>query len=120
MRTGSAYSNAILEMFKHSIRNQKLCVLRPAIASLGELYFFFSQRLAVCGVFILFIGRTIADVAIHNDQRGTFLGFFESVEGLRQHFNIVCISHMNNVPSVRLEALFRVLAVRPIRWPIER
>jgi len=47
MRTGSALSDAVLKVFKHAIGNQKLRVLRPPVTSLGELYFFFPQRLSV-------------------------------------------------------------------------
>jgi len=65
---GSALPDAILELVIDSIGNEKLGIFGIHIF-LYEFDLCFTQRLAVRFVGILFVRRTVPDVAVHNDER---------------------------------------------------
>ncbi len=78
----STLSDSLAEVFQHAIGNEKLRILGPAVILLGEPDFFLAQRLAVCFVGILFVRRSVSDVAVHDDQRGAVFGLEKIVISL--------------------------------------
>ena len=70
----STFADPIAKSFQHSIRNQELRILRPAIEFLYQPHFLFPKRLAMSFIRILFVRSAVADMAIHNDQRGPVFG----------------------------------------------
>ena len=82
--------------------------------ALGQADFVLAQRAAVSFVGVLFIRRTIGDVAIDDDQRGPVAGVLEGAKGPLQHFQIVGVADPQHVPVVTDKAGRHVLAERPI------
>ena len=99
----SAFADALAEIFHHAVGNQKLRVLRPAVIFLHQPHFFFAQGLAVRFVGILLVRRSVSDVAVHDDERGTIIGLQEIVVGLRQRVEIIRICDVNYVPAIALK-----------------
>jgi hypothetical protein len=54
-------------MLVDTLRDQEPGVFRPTITALDEPNLFVTERLAMSGSRVLFIWRTIADVAVQND-----------------------------------------------------
>src|ERR1700692_4937287 len=73
-----ALSNPILKMLAHALRHQKFGVLGPAIEFLHQPDFIFAKRLAVGGIGILLVRRSVTDMAVHYYQRGTISCLLES------------------------------------------
>src|SRR5215831_9713049 len=91
-------------MFAHTLGDQELGVLRPAIGALGEPDLLLAQWFAVgCGGIDL-VRRAIADVAIQNDERRAALGATEYRERVLDPRQIVGIADPQHVPSVGKEA----------------
>lgn len=59
-----------LKMFAHSVGDQELGLLRPAVGSLGQPNFLLTQRLAVGGAGTLFGRRAVGNMAIDDNQGG--------------------------------------------------
>src|SRR3989442_229943 len=72
---GSALAHAVLELVIHSIGDKKLRIGRPAIILFYQFDFRFAQWLAMRFFGILFVGRSIADVAVHHVERRPALRF---------------------------------------------
>ena len=119
MQIAPAFPDPFAKMFSYAVRHQELCILRPTVKLLDQSHFFFAQGLAVRRVGVLFMRRTVADVAIHDDQGGPVCGLVERVERARQHRQVIGIGHARYVPSISHKASRNVLAERPIRRTIE-
>src|ERR1700735_5102488 len=68
-RFPSPLSNTRCEILVHSVRHQKLGIRRPAISQLGQSDFFLAKRLSMRGARSFAMWRTVADVAIDNNDR---------------------------------------------------
>src|SRR5207245_2192584 len=66
---GAPLAHAIFELIVDAVRNEELGILRPAVILLHQLDFGLTEWLAVRFIRILFVGRTIADVTIDDDER---------------------------------------------------
>src|SRR5215469_15182289 len=66
---GSPRAHSFLKALVNSIGHKKLRVFRPAIKLLYQLDFRFAERLAVRFVGILLVRGSIANVAVHHNQR---------------------------------------------------
>ena len=66
-----------LKSSRHLRRNQELSVLRPAVASLRRPDFLLAERLTVRRAGVLFGRRSVADVAIDDNQRRPIRGLLE-------------------------------------------
>ena len=86
-------------MLAHTIRHQELRVFRPAIKFLDQPDFFFAQRLAMRCIRVLLVRRTVADVAVDDDQSRAIRGLVEGFKSPRQHLQIVGIGDAGDVPA---------------------
>src|SRR5215831_16384335 len=111
----SAPPNPIAKMLEHSIGNKKLCVLRPAVEFLGRANFFFAERFTVRGVGVLLLGRAIANMAIHDDQRRAIVGPLKFSDSICHRLQVIGVGNMNNIPAITEKASCSVLAERPDR-----
>jgi hypothetical protein len=73
-------SHGFAKMLADAVGDQVLCLLRPAIASLGQFDFLFAQRLAVSRACVLSVRGAIGDVAVNNDQRWSVVSAFKRLE----------------------------------------
>ena len=72
--SAAAHADAIREMLAHTIGNQELRVLGPAVSAFDEADLFFAQRLAMGRRRVVFVRRTVADVAVQDDEGRPSLG----------------------------------------------
>src|SRR5260370_10063411 len=88
----------------HVFGNQELGILRPAIGTLGEADFLFSQRLAMGGGGIDFVRRAIADMAVEDDQSRPTFGLPEHRERFLDALQIIGVPDPKHVPMIPEEA----------------
>jgi membrane-associated protease RseP (regulator of RpoE activity) len=84
----------------HSIRDNKLGILRPAIGAFRQANFFLPERFSVRRAGVLFIGGAIGDVAIDDDQGGAVCGLLKCRQRALQHVEVVGITHPRHVPTI--------------------
>src|SRR4051812_27789678 len=84
----------------YAVRDKELRVFRPTIVTLCELNFFLTERFAVRRVRILFVGRTVGDVTINDDQGRAVGSLVEGGECAGEHLQIVGIADASDVPAV--------------------
>ncbi len=92
------------DMLPHADGHEKLGILRPIVGALGEPDLFLAQGLAVRGARVLLVGRTIGDMAVHDDQRGPVGRLVEGAERPPQHVEVVGVADPRDVPAVPDEA----------------
>ncbi len=92
-----------LKVLAHTIGNQELGVGIPAVELLGQADLVGAERLAVGFLGILPVGSAVADVAVHDDQRGPVAGGEEGVERVGQQVEIVDVAHPEHVPPISQE-----------------
>ena len=66
-------ADAVGKTLVHSVWNKKLRVLGPAVKTLRKANLFFAERLAMSLGGIVLVRRTVADVAVENDEGRTAL-----------------------------------------------
>ena len=93
-----------LEILAHFRGNQKLRILRPAIAPLGGPDLLLPKGFTMRRAGVLFGRRAIADVAIDNDQRRPVCRFLEVIERFPQQIQVIRIGYPFDVPSVSKKA----------------
>ena len=62
------------------------------------------------GVGVLLVGRTVADVAVHDDQSGPVRGRHRDVERPVEHRQVVGVAHPGHVPAVAEEPCGHIVA----------
>jgi hypothetical protein len=87
-------------MFPHAIGHEKLGLFGPAIIAFRCPDLFFTQWFAMRRAGVLFCRRAVGDVTVHDDERGTVVGFFERRKRARQHFLVVGITDPQDVPAI--------------------
>ena len=102
-RLCAARADAIREMLAHSIGNKKLRVLWPAVKAFDEADFFFAERLAMGCRRVVFMWRTVADVAIENDEGWPSLGLAKHVQGIFNEAGVVGVAYAQNIPAIALK-----------------
>ena len=96
-------------MFVDAVRHEKLRVLGPTVAALGEADLFVSEWLAMGRGCVLLVRRAVADVTVQNDEGGAVLGLAENVEGVLDALDVVGVADAQDVPSVSQESGLNVL-----------
>jgi hypothetical protein len=66
----AAYTHSGSKVLTDAIGDEKLCVLRPSIAALNQSDLILAERFSMGFRSILFVWRTVADVAIQDEQGG--------------------------------------------------
>src|SRR5262249_10568336 len=118
VRLGAPRADAGREALVHAVGDEELGVLRPAIGALGQLHLVVAEGLSVGFLGVLLVGRTVADVAVEDDEGGPPRGAAEDVEGLLDAAGVVGVAHAEDVPSVALEAGRGVLRGGVFRVPL--
>ena len=116
----SALANAISKLFQHAVWNQEVSVFRPAIRLFSKAHFIFTQGFAVRSIRVLLMGCAIADMAVHDDDRGPVFGGQEFAERFRKRAEIIRIAYVDHVPAVPSEAHRNIFAEGPVRGTIQR
>ena len=108
----AALAHPRAEVLPHAFGDQEFGVFGPAVSALGEAHFLFSQRLAVRSAGVLFVRRTVGDMAVDDDEGGPVAGALEHVQRAFQHLQIVGIADARDIPAIADEAGGHVLAER--------
>src|SRR5439155_3207522 len=119
-KLAAAFPDSLLKVFADSVRYQKLGILRPAIEFLYQPHFLFPKRLAMSFIRILFVRRAVADMAIHNDQRGPVFGLQKIDAGIRKRVEIVSVVYASDVPAIPEKPFTDVFCERNVSRTIER
>src|SRR6266699_5849172 len=96
-------------MLSHSVRYQEFLVHWPTIVLLRETNLLFSKRLTVGSTRILFMRRSVTNMAIHNDQRGPILRPLKDPQSSLQHLHVIDIAHARHIPAISDEARGHIL-----------
>src|SRR5258705_3828137 len=99
----AACADPRFEMFINAVRHQEFRVLRPSIAALCKTDLFFAKRLAVGVGAVLFVRRTVADMAVKNDEGRPALRLPESLKCVLDAIGIVGVAKSQNIPSITQE-----------------
>src|SRR5882724_7785041 len=113
-RFAASAPNARFEMLIHSVGYEKLGVWRPAISLLGELDLFFTERLPVNRAAVLTMRRTIADMAVNDDERRPARRAHGIPQRVLNPVEIVGIPYASHVPSVSQKPPRHVFGERDI------
>src|SRR5215470_18065729 len=98
-----------------TFRHQELGVLRPAISPFGQAYLFFAERFAMSFGCVLLVRRTIANMAVQNDESGPAFGLLEHREGVLDALKVVGVSDAKHIPAIGEEARGHVFRKRDAR-----
>ena len=85
----------------YAVRHEKLRVFRPTVITLGEFDFFLAEGFAVGFGGVLFVRRTVSDVAVEHNERRPALGPAEYREGVIDALNVVGVADPQHIPTVR-------------------
>jgi hypothetical protein len=96
----AALAQDFAEIFANSLGNEKLRVLGPAVETLGELDFFFTERFAVGFLRVLAIGSAVAYVAVNDDELGTVFDAERVAVCVGESVKIVGVVYVTNIPPV--------------------
>ena len=100
------------EVLIDTVGDMELRVLRPAVIALGQPDFLLAERFPVSRRGVLFIGRPIGNVAIHDDQSRTVRCFLEGAESPLQHLQVIGIADPGHVPAIGDEPRGNILRER--------
>src|SRR5712671_745906 len=105
----SANANTFGEAFVHTVGNEKFLVLWPSITAFGEPDFFIAERLAMgCGI-VLFVRRSVADMAVQDNECRTALRLYKCAERSLDGSVVICVADTQNIPPVRQKSGYDVL-----------
>ena len=116
----AALAHAAAEVLAHAVRNEKLGVLRPAVAPLGETDLLHAERLAMGGAGVMLVRRAVADVAVDDDQCRRIVSLAENLDRLGQSLVIVGVADVLHVPAIGKETRRDIVAESQIRVPFDR
>src|SRR5689334_20057992 len=97
-------------MVAHAVRHEKLDVFGPAVASLGESYFFFAERFTMGCTGVLFVRCAIADMAFDDNEHRCVPAPAKNLNCLSQSLMIVDITYALDVPAIGEEPRRDVIA----------
>ena len=116
----AARADARLEMLAHSIGDEELRILRPAVMTLGQLDFLRAQRFSMRRARILLVRGAVGDVAVDDDESRSIGRLLERPERALEHLQVVGIAHARHVPAVAEKPRRHVVAVRQRRVALDR
>src|SRR5262245_21677372 len=117
LRATRSYPGA--KMFVDAIGHKKLCILGPAVELLRETDLLITERLAVGRSRVLFMWRTVADVAVQHEERGAVFRLTKDVKRVFDALNVVGVADTQDVPAVRQKARRDVLGKGDARFPLD-
>src|SRR5262245_10588448 len=69
---------------------------------------------------VLLVRRSVADVGVQNNQRGTSLRLLEGIESLFDAIQVVGVADPQHIPTIGQEARHDVFSERDARAPLDR
>src|SRR5262249_18610166 len=106
----TALANAGGKMSRYAIRHIEFRVFRPAIIALSQADFFLAQRLTVSFFGVLFIGSSVSNVAIDDDEGRTVSGGDREFNRTDEQIKVVGVAHASDIPTVAHEARRYILS----------
>src|SRR5215471_546936 len=103
-----------------AVRHEELRVLRPAICALGQADLVIAQWLAVSFRRVLLMRRTVADMAIQNNEGRSLLRLSENLKGAFDPIDVVGITNAQDIPPVRQESRRNIFRERDTCVPFDR
>ena len=100
----AALTDAGSKVVVDAVGHEKLRVFRPTVITLGEFDFFLAEGFAVGFGGVLFVRRTVSDVAVEHNERRPALGPAEYREGVIDALNVVGVADPQHIPTVREES----------------
>jgi hypothetical protein len=119
VKTAATVGDALLKMRTHAVRHEKLGILGPAVAALGEAYLFLAERLTMRSARIVLVRGPEADMAVDDDEGRHVSGTPECFESLGETLRVVGIADPFDVPAVGEKARRDVLAEGKIGVPLD-
>src|SRR6202035_716999 len=114
------YTDSGSKVLTDSIRDEKLSILRPSIAALSQSDLIVAERLSMGFRRILFMRRTVADVAVQDEEGRAARRLAKHLQGLLDSINVVRVADPQNVPTVTQEAGRDVFREGDSRIPFDR
>src|SRR5260370_368003 len=100
----AACADPNLKMFINTVRHEELRVLGPTIAAFSKADLFFAERLAVGIGCVLLVWRTVAYMAVKNNEGRPTRCFPEGFKGVLDAVGIVGVANPQNIPSITQES----------------
>ena len=119
-RRGAARPDAGGEVLADGVRHQELCLLRPAVALLGETNLRFAERLAVSRGRVVLVRRAVADVAVEDDQGRASLRLAEDAQRAMDALEVVGVAYAQDVPAIGEEPRGDILGESQARLALDR
>src|SRR5262245_56724460 len=116
----AALADSGCEVLVHAIRNEELRVLRPPVGALDEADFIIAEWFAMSGRRVLFVRRTVSDVAVEHNECGSALRLPENLQRMLDAADIVRVADSQYVPSIGEEAGSDILCKRDARVSFDR
>ena len=113
------YTDSGSKVLADAIRDEKLSILRPSIAALSQPDLIVAERLSMGFRGVLFMWRTVADVAVQDEEGRAARRLAKHQQGLLDSINVVSVADAQNVPTVTQVsgAMSSVKAIRVfLRW----
>src|ERR1700731_1214298 len=107
------------KVLSDAIRDEKLSILRPSIAALSQPDLIVAERFSVGFRGILFMWRTVADVAVQDEEGRGARRLAKHLQGLLDSINVVRVADPQNVPTVTQKAGRDVLREGDSRIPFD-
>src|SRR5262249_45181642 len=108
------------EMLANTIGHEKFRVLRPAVVALAHPDLIIAGRLAMSFQGVLFVRRTVTDVAVQDEEGGAALAAPENLQGLLDAVDIIGIADALDIPAVTQETGRHILGERDVGMPLDR
>src|SRR5262249_19526751 len=109
-RLHAARADTGREVLTDTVGHEKLSVLGPSVAALGEAALLLAKRLPVGGGGILLVRGAVADVAVENNECGTTRGFSKDPEGVLDAIEVIGVANAQHIPPITEEAGGDILA----------
>src|SRR4030095_3949455 len=87
-----------------AMRDENLRVLRPSVGALDKADFIVAEWFAMRRRRVLFVRRTVSDVAVEHDECGFALSVAENRQRLLEAVHLVRAADSQHVPSISEEA----------------
>src|ERR1051325_3024857 len=108
------------EMCIDTVGYEKLRLLGPSIAALGEANFIITKGLAMRFRSVLFVRRAVTDVAVQDNKRRPAFGFAEDLERVFDSIHVVCVTNAQNIPTISQETSGDIFGEGEVRVAFDR
>src|SRR6476620_8273387 len=86
------YTDSVSKVLADTIRDEKLSILRPSIAALSQPVLIVAERLSMGFRGVLFMWRTVTDVAVQDEEGRAARRLAKHLQGLLDSINVVSVA----------------------------